>query len=242
MPKRSPVSIVLTCEHAGNQVPVPLRPLFMKAGDVLNSHRGWDPGALPLARRLAAHCGVPLASTTISRLVIEPNRSLGHKQLFSEFMATLSPTARQELIDQYWTPHRSAVEELIAKTIGSGRTVIHLSVHTFTQHFGDEVRKTDIGLLYDPRRKTERTLCSLWRDELQQLQPAWLVRRNDPYKGSSDGFTTSLRKLFSVDEYHGIELEVCQKFFLDGGAEWKQILKEIPVSFTAAVEQFAAGR
>lgn len=242
MPKQSPVSIVLTCEHAGNQVPASLRPLFLNAGDVLNSHRGWDPGALPLARRFASHCNVPLASTTVSRLVIEPNRSLWHKRLFSEYVASLSEAARQELINQHWTPHRSAVEQRIADTIRGGQTVIHLSVHTFTQHFGDDVRTTDIGLLYDPRRLSERTFCSLWREELQRIQPAWVVRRNDPYKGSSDGFTTSLRKRFSSDEYLGIELEVCQKFFLNGGAEWKRVLKELPVGFTAAVARFSAAR
>lgn len=241
MPKRSLVSIVLTCEHAGNQVPACLKPLFLNADDVLNSHRGWDPGALPLARRFASHCGVSLASTKVSRLVVEPNRSLWHKRLFSEYMATLSPAARQELIDRHWIPHRSAVEQRIADTIRGGQTVIHLSVHTFTEHFGDEVRTTDIGLLYDPRRLPERNFCSLWREELQRIHPAWVVRRNDPYKGSSDGFTTSLRKLFAAGDYLGIELEVCQKFFLNGGAEWKQVLKEVPVSFTAAVERFSSG-
>lgn len=240
MPKRSPVSIVLTCEHAGNQVPAPLRLLFLNADDVLSSHRGWDPGALPLARRFASHCGVPLASTQVSRLVVEPNRSLWHKRLFSEYMAAVDETTRHDLINRYWTPHRRTVEKRIADTIQGGQMVIHLSVHTFTQYFGEEVRTTDIGLLYDPRRLPERSFCTLWREELQQLDPAWIVRRNNPYKGSSDGFTTSLRKLFPADEYLGIELEVCQKFFLNGGPKWKQILKELPVSFTAAVERFAA--
>jgi hypothetical protein len=36
------------------------------------------------------------------------------------------------------------------------------------------------------------------------------VRRNYPYRGTADGFTTYLRRQFSARKYLGIELEVNQ--------------------------------
>jgi hypothetical protein len=38
------------------------------------------------------------------------------------------------------------------------------------------------------------------------------VRFNYPYKGTSDGLTTTLRKKFGP-QYVGIEIEINQKFF-----------------------------
>lgn len=234
------VSVVLTCEHAGRQIPAALKSHFQHGEKVLESHRGWDPGAFPLAQRFAQELNVPLSVSKVSRLVVELNRSLGHPLFFSEFTQELSAVEKQVLVDRYWQPHRTAVTDEISAKIRSGQCVIHLSVHTFTQYFGEEVRTTDIGLLYDPRRITERRFCSVWRDLLRQENRDWNVRRNDPYKGSSDGFTTSLRKLFAADQYLGLELEVCQKYFLNGGPPWKEILSKIPRSFARAVQQFAS--
>ncbi len=239
MSRRPRISVVLTCEHAGHQIPASVKKYFVGAEEVLQSHRGWDPGALPLARQFASQLGVPLAFSTVSRLVVELNRSAGHPRLFSEFTRELPADQRTRLFEQYWTPHRTAVEQDIAKKIASGSSVVHLSVHTFTQYFGTEVRTTDIGLLYDPRRTGERHLCSAWRDELQAACPAWKIRRNHPYKGSSDGFTTSLRKRFDAEQYLGIELEVCQKFFLTGGPGWKKILTVVPETFQRTLQDFS---
>ena len=53
LPAAKKMGVPVTAVNISKKRPAPLRPLFMKAGDVLNSHRGWDPGALPLARTLA---------------------------------------------------------------------------------------------------------------------------------------------------------------------------------------------
>lgn len=237
MPPKSRVAIVLSCEHAGNQIPPAMTGQFRGAQRVLESHRGWDPGALPLAQQFSKVLSVPLTFSSVSRLVVEPNRSIGHPQLFSEFTRNKSREEKQRLVERYWKPHREAVTDLIAARIQQRQIVIHLSVHTFTQHFGSEVRKTDIGLLYDPQRRLEQHFCAIWRETLKETDPDWVVRRNDPYKGSSDGFTTHLRKQFEATQYLGIELEVCQKFFLKGGLPWKQVLMRIPQSFCEAVRR-----
>ena len=45
----SPVRIVLTCEHGGNRIPAAYAAYFQSAGAVLDSHRGFDAGALAVA-------------------------------------------------------------------------------------------------------------------------------------------------------------------------------------------------
>jgi len=238
MPRKRSLAVVVTCEHGGNRVPAEMRDHFPGAQAVLQSHRGWDPGALPLAKRFAAELQVPLFSASVSRLVVELNRSKTHPKLFSEFTRTLKLADRSELLRKYWEPHRERVREAIQSLIAAGKMVIHLSVHTFTEVFDGEVRTTDIGLLYDPCRPLEKELCHLWQKQLRSAHCGWKIRRNDPYKGSSDGFTTHLRTQFDPASYLGIELEVCQKFFLEGGEVWNEVLTKVPQSFSKALTEF----
>ena len=47
-------SFLVTCEHGGNRIPAPCRRLFRGQRALLDSHRGYDPGALVMAKALAA--------------------------------------------------------------------------------------------------------------------------------------------------------------------------------------------
>ena len=59
---------LLSCEHGGNSIPAAWRYLFKGKQSILDSHRGWDPGALVCAKRLSAKLDIPLISSTTSRL------------------------------------------------------------------------------------------------------------------------------------------------------------------------------
>src|SRR6267142_572465 len=76
-------AFVFTCEHGGNRIPAPYRRLFREQRALLDSHRGYDPGALVMAKALASAYRAPLVASTVSRLLIDLNRSIGHPQLFS---------------------------------------------------------------------------------------------------------------------------------------------------------------
>ena len=73
------------------------------------------------------------------------------------------------------------------------------------------LRTADVGLLYDPSRSSERRFCDRWKRSLHQIAPELRVRRNYPYLGKSDGFTTHLRRTIGSPRYLGIELEVNQR-------------------------------
>lgn len=204
------MKLVLTCEHAGNQIPQAFRKYFEHDPDVLQSHKGYDPGAMDLFKHLT-----PLADFTSSiewsRLLIEPNRSLHHPQLFSVFTKACSPKEQQWLLKSVYQPHRHQVERYIRGLLPGKELVLHLSVHSFTPVLEGSARNADIGLLYDPSRPQEKELCKQWQGQLRELAPAYKVRRNYPYRGKADGFTTYLRTCFPQG-YLGVELEVNQKF------------------------------
>lgn len=202
--------LVLTCEHAGNRVPRRYATLFDRRGELLASHRGWDPGALELARLMARRLAAPLLFTTVTRLLVEPNRSEGHPALFSHVSAGLDEREKQRVLAWYYTPHRERVRELVRSHVNAGSRVVHVGVHTFTPELNGEVRRADVGLLYDPRRTKERELCAAWAAALAVAAPGLRVRKNYPYRGAADGLTTALRAEFPPTAYLGIELEVNQ--------------------------------
>jgi len=218
------LSVLLTCEHAGNQVPVRYRSLFT-AEEVLNSHRGWDPGALDIAAALSEELNLPCFTHQTTRLLVEVNRSLGNPQLFSEFSQPLGDEEKQLILDKYYFPYRLRVENALAQLT---KPVLHLSIHSFTPVFNEKVRVTDIGILLDPARAFESSISEKLMNSLQQNLPSLRIEFNEPYKGIDDGFTTYLRTRFSDEEYAGIEIEMNQKILT--GDEVEKIIAALRAS------------
>jgi predicted N-formylglutamate amidohydrolase len=202
--------LVLTCEHAGNEIPLEFRHLFSKETGVLDSHRGYDPGAFDLFTHLKELSDFSHFQST-GRLLVEVNRSSHHPNLFSEFSKILSLESKKQILEQYYFPYRKEVERNIAKLLKKGEKVLHVSVHSFTPALNGVVRNADIGLLYDPSRQEELRISADLKQQLRKIDPQLKVRFNYPYLGKADGFTTYLRKKFPKN-YSGIELEVNQKF------------------------------
>lgn len=212
-------TLLFTCEHGGNRVPEALAPLFAGHTQELAGHRGYDIGALELARGLAATFDAPLIFSETSRLVVDLNRSEGHPGLFSEVTRPLPREEREALLAALYRPYRQAVEQAVRQALAAGKRILHIAVHSFTPVLDGVTRRADLGLLYDPARPGEARLCAAWRAALAQTAPSLTVRRNYPYRGTADGFPTALRKRFSGSEYVGIELEANQGLYADG-AGW----------------------
>lgn len=232
MPERQtsdPHSVVITCEHGGNRIPARYRQRFAQARESLQSHRGYDPGALELARSLSKKLSSPLHFETVSRLLIEMNRSLDHPRLFSEFTKPLPEPERIRLIETIYLPYRTGVEQSVARAVRAG-SCLHLSVHSFTPIWNGKTRPTDIGLLFDPHRSFETAVCHVWRRILRRVLPQLKIHFNLPYRGTSDGFTTALRQKWPDDQYAGIEIEVNQKFPLGPKPEWQSMINRLTES------------
>jgi predicted N-formylglutamate amidohydrolase len=228
--------LVVSCEHGGNRVPARYQDLFRGQREILDSHRGYDWGTPQMARALARRFDAPLVASTTTRLLVELNRSLGHPQLFSPFTSQLDAASRQHILDNFYFPYRQRVESLIADRIGRSQFAVHISVHSFTPVLDGQVRRADVGLLYDPKRDAERRLCAAWKEALLRLRNDLRVRRNYPYLGKSDGFTPYLRKRFMDQQYAGIELEVNQKWTVCGRADWQRLQADIVQALVAAFQ------
>lgn len=214
--------VVVTCEHGGNRIPRPYAEAFADYGALLASHRGWDPGALELARRFARSLKTPMIATTISRMLVEVNRSLNRGRAFSTMTRALPKSEREDIVNRYYTSHRDRVKDALRIARTTCGSVLHLGVHSFTPVLAGKKRNADIGLLYDPRRPREVEFCKLWQRAIGELDDSLVVRRNYPYRGTSDGLTTDLRRELGP-RYLGIELEVNQRFPLTDPNGWHRL-------------------
>lgn len=209
------MKLMLTCEHASNRLPA----VFKEAvpADVLKTHRAYDIGALLVFRKLVRfakpefHC-----EGKFSRLFVDLNRTITNKSAFSEYYEALEASDKaaaekaKAQATAYWKEYRDNVEKFVVSN--KGTEIVHLGIHSFTPVLNGKVRNTDIGILYDSARPQERAYANVIKDEIKRLYPDMKVRFNYPYKGSSDGLTTTLRKKFG-QRYVGIEIEINQKFF-----------------------------
>ena len=220
-------SLIITCEHGGYEVPAAYAPHFAGHEALLPTHRGWDDGALQLAQQLARTFRAPLFAATTTRLLIDLNRSMGHRQLHSEATRGLPLATRRDIAAQYYRPHRDAVESEVARRIAAGQRVVHIASHSFTPELGGLVRQADVAWLYDPRRAGEKLFAASWLAALKRLRPDLKLRRNYPYEGKCDGLTALLRKRHAADLYVGIELEVNQRFVMHGGPAWPALQSDI---------------
>lgn len=231
--------LLITCEHGGNRVPVAYEALFRGHADRLASHRGYDPGALTLARELARSFHAPLIYATVSRLVVDLNRSLGHPRLYSEVTRTLPRRERQAILTRHYLPYRLRVERWIEERIAAGQSVLHIASHSFTPVLAGEVRRADVGLLYDPARAGEKDFCLRWQNALRTRAPGLAVRRNYPYTGRSDGLTAWLRRRFPAERYLGIELEVNQRLVFGPAGPWRALRLALRESLADALSAVA---
>ena len=231
---RFPDILVLTCEHAGNRIPAAYADRFHGAEDVLATHRGWDPGTLTLARFLSRQLDRPLHAVRWSRLFVEANRAPHNPRIWSRFMKDLPRKERATILERWWWPHRTEVEQVVTDAIGSGYRVVHVAVHSFTSELDSQVRNAEVAFLYDSRRRQESDFCHRWAGVLHGLNRELRVRYNYPYRGSSDGLTTWLRRRHPEGRYLGIELEINQALVEARG--WPQFQKDLAVSLGEVVQ------
>jgi predicted N-formylglutamate amidohydrolase len=180
-----------------------------------------------MAKALATAFAAPLVASTVSRLLVDLNRSVGHPRLHSEATRNEPAEVRQRILKHYYQPYRAQAEHMVRQKIADHGLVIHLSSHSFTPELDGKVRDADIGLLYDPTRPGEADLCERWKAALKACAPVLRVRRNYPYAGKGDGLTAWFRQRLPPGAYVGIELEINQKHIIRAGRDWTELRKII---------------
>lgn len=202
--------LFVTCEHGGRRVPAAYRSIFAPHSALLRTHRGVDMGALAVARVLAHELRTPLFAATVTRLLVDLNRSIGNRTLHSEVTRDLAASDRARILARHYHPHHARVADAFDSAVARGQRVVHIASHSFTPVLGGQLRRADIGLLYDPARAGEAALAARWLAALRLARPDLRLRRNYPYHGDSDGLARMCRRRHPDSSYVGIELEVNQ--------------------------------
>lgn len=215
-------------------MPEEYAPLFAGAADVLATHRGYDLGALELAQAFGRRLGVKPFTATTTRLVVDLNRSPGNRNVFSAYTRALPAERRAAVLAAHYRPYREAVESAVAAAVRGGG-VLHVSAHSFTPALRGEVRRCDVGFLYDPAQPAEVELVEAWYAALRAAAPQLVLRRNYPYRGVSDALVTHLRRRYGGRGYVGLELEVNQKHV--GTPGWRALVTVLAATLATAVEQ-----
>lgn len=194
--------IIVTCEHSSNSIPdnCPAVP------SDLPEHRIYDRGALECAEKFAEITSAELFTFNVSRILVDANRSITNRHIFSEYALKLPENVLLTALSEYYLPFRKSVYEAAA----GSRCVLHFSFHSFTPVMNGTVRDYEAGILYDPGRKPEAETARMIISRLKK-ETGLRVKANKPYKGTADGHTTSLRRQFAPDKYSGIEIEFSQK-------------------------------
>jgi predicted N-formylglutamate amidohydrolase len=208
--------LLISCEHGGRKIPREYE-TYLTSEDqaLLSTHRGWDQGALVMAKNVSRTEQAPLYFTEISRLLVDCNRSIAHRQCFGPSFRALPTEKKQQIAADFYHPYRASVVEGLERLRREGKAVLHCSFHSFTPVLDGEVRNADFGLLYDPTRSSEKRWAEVFIKTLTAQSFAWKTRRNYPYLGKADGFTKALRGRFAATGYAGFELEFNQRIFQD---------------------------
>ncbi|MEO5326363.1 N-formylglutamate amidohydrolase [Mesorhizobium sp. CC13] len=192
---RSPY--VILCDHASNRLPAAYGTLGLDAAEMLR-HIAWDPGALPVARRMAEGLDATLVESCVSRLAIDCNRPLAAHDLIPEISETtaipgnagLSAAEREERIALSWRPFHEAIGEVVSDRLREGRETRLVSVHSFTPVYKGVQRPWRIGIIHDEDERLAAPLIAA----LQAL--------DGPVVGVNEPYSPADRVYFTL-EHHG---------------------------------------
>ena len=109
-------------------------------------------------------------------------------------------------------------------------------MHSFTPVLRGDVRRADVGLMYDPARRSEAALCARWLQALREEAPRLRVRRNYPYRGTADGFQPHLRRLLGRARFTAVEIEINQKHLRAPGPRRERLLGLLGRTLVSALD------
>lgn len=220
----APSRMVLVCEHASNAFPQPWGALGLDA-DAQAAHVAWDPGALGLARGLAARLGACLVHAPVSRLIHDLNRAPDSPAAMparSEVFdipgnRDLSAVDRAERVAAVYDPFHAGLARVISRRVALGLRPVIVTVHSFTPVWNGVPRPVEFGVIHDDSRPGDDRFARAL------LTSAWSMtglraELNQPY--SADDGVTHLLRLHAVP--YGLPhamLEIRNDLISDVGAE-----------------------
>lgn len=228
---------VLVCEHASNALPARWGDLGLTERQRI-AHIAWDPGALGLARGLAARLEAPLVRATTSRLVYDLNRPPHSKGACPERSEIhdipgnrgLSSEARLERTRALYLPFHAALRGLIAERLARGLPTVLVTIHSFTPIYFGKPRAVEFGIIHD----ADPALASAVLEEAR-AQTTLDARLNEPYS-AADEVTHTLALQASPMGLLNVMLELRNDLIADEAAQEAMAARLAPV-LRAALER-----
>jgi predicted N-formylglutamate amidohydrolase len=221
---------LFVCDHASNYLPPDLGTLGLKDADMLR-HIAWDPGALPVALKMADTLDAALVEAGVSRLAIDCNRPLDAPDLIPEISETtlipgnaaLSDKDRAGRIALSWQPFHDAIETLVEERLAAGRETWLVSIHSFTPVYKGAARPWEIGIIHDDDERLSAPLIAALKEAKR-----FNVGVNQPYSPADRVYFTLERHARS----RGLPcamIEIRNDEIADaaGQAKWAELLENI---------------
>jgi len=199
-------SVVITCEHASNELPDSYSWTENDRKYFADDHWGYDPGALDMSLYLAKELKCVLVYSLYSRLLVDVNRNVAADTLFRtngdghevDLNKDITYEEEQKRIMKYHHSYYNALREVSVKI----DPLYIFSVHSFTPLYEGNPRTLEVGVLV--------SYC----DDLAQRVNDGIKKRNhyvainEPYDGKQ-GLNTLDTLLFAKYPVRrqGIEFE-----------------------------------
>ncbi|MFN7224551.1 MAG: N-formylglutamate amidohydrolase [Paracoccaceae bacterium] len=187
-------AILLVCEHASNAFPEPWGDLGLTVAQRV-AHVAWDPGALDLARALAARMDAALVHAPVSRLIFDLNRGPNRADAMAERSEVhtvpgnhnLTPADRLCRTEALYLPFHTALHGEIARRLALGRATVIVTIHSFTPVYNGRPRSVEFGVIHDADDRLAKAIVAAAKS-LTDLK----CDLNQPYS-AVDGVTHTLR-------------------------------------------------
>lgn len=182
--------ICLVCEHASAFIPEALGGLGLAPQDRY-SHAAWDPGALAVARHLAAALDAPLVASRVSRLVHDCNRPARSPEAMPARTELVEIPGNRDLDAASRAARAEAVyrpfSETLAKVLaGFDSPPALVTIHSFAPVWFGTPRNVELGLLHDSDDRLARRM-------MHHAPEALRTELNAPYS-AQDGVTHTLAR------------------------------------------------
>ena len=230
----APGPFLIVCEHASNAFPSAYGTLGLDA-EARQAHIAWDPGALGVARRLAANLKAPLVHARVSRLIYDLNRppsSPGAMTARSESYdipgnRELAAAERLRRTTEVYLPFHDALHREIAQRMAAGNPPVVVTVHSFTPVWLGRPRAVEFGVIHDADPTLARAVLAE-----AKARTGLDCRLNEPYS-AADEVTHTLRLHATPYGLANVMLEIRNDLIADPAAEAAMGDRLSPVLYAA---------
>lgn len=184
---------VIVCEHASNVIPEHLAGLGLTPQQVA-AHIAWDPGALGLARTLAAELDAPLVHAPLSRLVYDLNRApdspgaIATRSEIHDIPGNTGLTLAQRLarMETVYLPFHARLSALIATRLMTGPRPVVVTIHSFTPVWFGTPRAVECGVIHDADARLAESFLALADRPAAHGGLGLRCAMNAPYSAADD--------------------------------------------------------